>query len=156
MFVFKQRTAYEMRMSDWISDVCSSDLADRAAGGVMEIMVSDTGVGIPAEAMARIGEPFYQAHDRRRPVSAGTGLGLTLAHQLMKLHGGSFTIDSREGAGTAATLRFPAAAVTGLTDRRRLGPRRPQIAEGEHSRAWCREKQSQYGKNSVAVGSLKK
>src|SRR3546814_16334074 len=132
MFVFKQRTAYEMRMSDWISDVCSSDLADRAAGGVMEIMVSDTGVGIPAEAMARLGEPFYQAHDRRRPVSAGTGLGLTLVHQLMQLHGGSFTIHRHEGAGTAATLRFPDAAVTVRTNRHRPGPRATPIEKTEN------------------------
>src|SRR3546814_20175881 len=59
--------------------------ADRAADGGMEIMVSDPGRRITAEAMAGIGEPLYQAHDRRRPGPPGTGPGPNPIHPLIKL-----------------------------------------------------------------------
>src|SRR3546814_11208105 len=65
--------------------------ADRAADGGMEIMVSDTGVGIPAEAMARIGAPLHPAHARRRPGSPGPGRGLALGPQFLKRPGGPLT-----------------------------------------------------------------
>ncbi|MET4700587.1 signal transduction histidine kinase [Constrictibacter sp. MBR-5] len=76
----------------------------------IDIAVSDTGVGIPAEGLARIGEPFYQAHDPRRRATGGTGLGLALVRELMKLHDGGLSVESREGHGTTATLCFPPAA----------------------------------------------
>ena len=76
----------------------------------IDIAVSDTGVGIPADGLARIGEPFYQAHDPRRRATGGTGLGLALVRELMKLHDGGLSVESREGHGTTATLCFPPAA----------------------------------------------
>ncbi len=78
----------------------------RDDGGI-DLSVADTGSGIPPEALARVGEPFYQAHDGRRSGPSGTGLGLALVRELMKLHGGSLAIESRVGIGTTASLCFP-------------------------------------------------
>jgi cell cycle sensor histidine kinase DivJ len=81
-------------------------LSAQAAAGVLEIVVADTGMGIAAEDLQRLGQPFEQAgggEDRAR----GTGLGLSLVDAFAKLHGGSLTLESRLGEGTAATLRMP-------------------------------------------------
>ena len=81
----------------------------RGDGG-LDIAVADTGSGIPASSLARIGEPFFQAHDPRRRATGGTGLGLALVRELMKLHDGGMTVESAEGQGTTVTLCFPAGA----------------------------------------------
>ena len=74
----------------------------------LAIMVEDTGVGIDAEDIPRIGDPFFQArssYDRRH---AGTGLGLSIVKGLLALHGGRLDIVSRLGEGTKITIRLPA------------------------------------------------
>jgi cell cycle sensor histidine kinase DivJ len=73
----------------------------------LAIIVEDTGVGIGAEDMPRIGDPFFQArssYDRRH---AGTGLGLSIVKGLLALHGGHIDIASRLGEGTKITIRLP-------------------------------------------------
>ena len=76
-------------------------------GGDILIAVEDTGVGISAEDLPRIGRPFFQArgaYDRRHD---GTGLGLSIVQGLVTLHGGEVSIASRLGAGTRVTVRLP-------------------------------------------------
>jgi cell cycle sensor histidine kinase DivJ len=71
-------------------------------GAEMVFVVEDTGVGISADDLARIGEPFFQArasYDRRHD---GTGLGLSIVKGLVRLHGGD-----RLGEGTRVTVRLP-------------------------------------------------
>ncbi|WP_454724674.1 MULTISPECIES: ATP-binding protein [Cupriavidus] len=72
----------------------------------VEITVSDTGIGIPAESLRKLFEPFEQidGHSTRR--YGGTGLGLTICRQLAELMGGQLDIRSTEGSGTAVTLRL--------------------------------------------------
>jgi two-component system sensor histidine kinase HydH len=67
----------------------------------LEIAVSDTGEGIRQENLPRIYDPYYTS----KP--AGTGLGLAVAQKIMDAHGGAIEVESREGAGTRVTLRFP-------------------------------------------------
>lgn len=76
--------------------------------GRIAITVRDTGIGIAADALARILEPFQQADSSISGRFGGTGLGLSICRDLMALHGGSLSIDSEPGCGTAATIRFPA------------------------------------------------
>jgi len=76
--------------------------------GQLKLVVSDTGIGIPADKLARIGEPFVQAQDGLGRHYEGTGLGLSLVKGLVDLHGGTFDIASTEGEGTVVTIDLPA------------------------------------------------
>src|SRR3546814_4960776 len=72
-FFFKQKTAYEMRISDWSSDVCSSDLllAGQPAGTVARAAGADPGAGAAGRAGHRQADDRAAAHRRRRAVGAG-------------------------------------------------------------------------------------
>ncbi len=75
-------------------------------GEELEIVVSDTGVGISETDLLRIGRPYEQAGDVAQK-TRGTGLGLSLVRALAELHGGSMSIESRLGEGTSVTVRMP-------------------------------------------------
>ncbi|BAI73253.1 two-component sensor histidine kinase [Azospirillum sp. B510] len=83
----------------------------REEDGGIAITVRDTGIGIPADALARILEPFQQADSSIPARFGGTGLGLSICRDLMALHGGGLSLDSEPGCGTAATIRFPVCRV---------------------------------------------
>lgn len=70
------------------------------------LTVSDTGRGIPAADLARLGQPFEQSGDREHR-SAGSGLGLSIVKALAGLHGGDMTIRSRWCEGTSVEVRLP-------------------------------------------------
>lgn len=71
------------------------------------LSVRDDGIGIPTDRMDKIWQRFYQV-ETSRGAGGGTGLGLTMVRQIAALHGGTVTVDSREGEGSCFTLRFPA------------------------------------------------
>jgi two-component system heavy metal sensor histidine kinase CusS len=75
----------------------------------IRIEVSDTGVGIPAEALPRVFDRFYRVDTSRSQASGGTGLGLAIVQSIMVLHGGRVEIASQPGHGTRVTLHIPAA-----------------------------------------------
>jgi PAS domain S-box-containing protein len=77
------------------------------ADGSLTIRVRDTGVGIRAEDLTRIFEPFWQGDPNIRRRSEGTGLGLAISRKFVELHGGSLAIASSESGGTEATVRLP-------------------------------------------------
>jgi len=79
-------------------------LTVRAARTEIEIQVSDTGTGIPANQLERVFEEFYQVPGISR---GGTGLGLPYARRLAGLLGGELTLTSEPGRGTTAVLRLP-------------------------------------------------
>jgi cell cycle sensor histidine kinase DivJ len=69
--------------------------------------VEDTGIGIGADDLRHVGDPFFQvrtAYDRSHD---GTGLGLSIVKGLVELHGGTLDIRSRVGAGTTVSVRLP-------------------------------------------------
>ncbi|MBL0371007.1 two-component sensor histidine kinase [Rhizobium sp. KVB221] len=78
-----------------------------AEGRLLKIAVSDTGIGIPADRLASIGQPFMQVQNDYTRRYDGTGLGLALVKGLVALHGGTFAIESEEGAGTVITVTLP-------------------------------------------------
>ncbi len=78
----------------------------RPAGEMLEIIVSDTGVGISPQDLVRIGRPFEQAGDADHR-QAGSGLGLSLVRAFARLHGGEMTIESVLGEGTTVAVRMP-------------------------------------------------
>jgi len=79
-----------------------------SADGMVRFVVRDTGIGIPAEDLPRLGQPFEQVDGHRSGKQRGTGLGLALSKGLVELHGGQFVIESEEGAGTTVTFTLPA------------------------------------------------
>ena len=88
------------------------------------LIVSDTGIGIPADKLDLIGQPFMQVQNEYTRKYEGTGLGLSLVKGLVALHGGSFSIESRPGEGTVITVRVPAdgSGVVREGDPRAAGP----------------------------------
>ena len=80
-----------------------TDPPSPAARQSVVVAISDTGVGIEPEALARIFEPYFSTKAR------GTGLGLTIAKRNVELSGGTITVTSARGAGTTVTLMLPAA-----------------------------------------------
>jgi cell cycle sensor histidine kinase DivJ len=71
------------------------------------VTVQDTGIGIAAEDLSRLGDPFFQARDAYNRPYDGTGLGLSIVKGLVNLHGGTLAIESEVGVGTAVTIRLP-------------------------------------------------
>ncbi len=74
---------------------------------IVSITVSDTGIGIPANKLRSITNPFEQAASHYTREHEGTGLGLAITKDLVELHGGSLHIDSTVGVGTTVTVRLP-------------------------------------------------
>jgi cell cycle sensor histidine kinase DivJ len=78
----------------------------QAVGGMMELVVADTGMGMSPQDLARVGRPYEQAGDAERR-AAGTGLGLSLVRSFAELHGGEMILESVLGEGTTVTVRLP-------------------------------------------------
>lgn len=77
----------------------------RRVGEQIEISVTDTGVGIPADEMASVFRRFFRA--RTAEGIPGTGIGLSFVAQIMELHHGRVDVESTEGVGSTFTLRWP-------------------------------------------------
>ena len=76
--------------------------------GLIEVEVTDSGVGIPKEQINKVFEPFFTTKE----VGCGTGLGLYVTSMIVKKHQGTIDVDSEDGKGTTFTLRFPVSEVT--------------------------------------------
>jgi cell cycle sensor histidine kinase DivJ len=84
----------------------SVTLTAQASDDVLELIVTDTGVGIAPHDLERLGRPFEQAGDAEQR-AAGAGLGLSLVRAFARLHGGEMTLESTLGEGTSVTVRLP-------------------------------------------------
>ena len=71
-------------------------------------MVQDSGIGIAAAEQARIFERFYRVQSDRDRKTGGTGLGLAIVQAIVQRHGGSITVSSKVGSGSAFTIHLPA------------------------------------------------
>lgn len=93
----------------------------RLEGDVVAVTIADDGPGIPDDVAASIFDPFFST----RPVGQGTGLGLSVAHSIVRGLGGTIALDTEPGRGSAFTVRLP------LTAREEPpaqgGPRRPVV-----------------------------
>ena len=80
-----------------------------AAPKQLRITVSDTGIGIPANQMHQLFTKFFRADNALLFQTTGSGLGLYVAKNIVANHGGTISIESREGRGTTATISLPIA-----------------------------------------------
>lgn len=85
----------------------AADLAVQDGDQWVGIAIADRGPGIPPEAMERVFEPFFRAEGSRGRASGGTGLGLGIARNLARAHGGDLTLKNRDGGGLLAELTLP-------------------------------------------------
>ena len=104
-----------------VSNLASNAIAHTPPGGTVtlaaahedaaiRIEVSDTGVGIPAEALPRVFDRFFRVDPSRSKTSGSTGLGLAIVQGILTLHGGTAEIISQLSRGTRVTLHMPALA----------------------------------------------
>jgi two-component system sensor histidine kinase SenX3 len=93
-------------------------VAARSTDGMVEITVTDQGIGIPAAELERIFERFYRVDPARHRSTGGTGLGLSIVKHVAASHGGEVRVWSAPGQGSSFTLTLPrrTASATPLTD----------------------------------------
>jgi two-component system, cell cycle sensor histidine kinase PleC len=80
----------------------------RLRAGAVIIAIEDDGIGIPREALRKLGRPFEQVESQLTKRHQGSGLGLAIAKSLVELHGGAMRIRSKLGRGTMVVVRLPA------------------------------------------------
>lgn len=85
-----------------------------AANNYVELLVQDSGIGIPRKDLYRIFEPFYRGDPSRTRSQGGTGLGLAIVSELVKMHHGKIAIRSGVGRGTTISICFPGIAGHGV------------------------------------------
>ena len=111
---------------------------------MLEISVSDTGIGIEPEDMQRIGTPFVRADNNYTRAQEGSGLGLSVVKGLVELHQGSMQLKSCPGEGTIVTIRLPVVGpqvVMGEDEYQELGPELGMVIDmhrhqGERRNDW--------------------
>ena len=94
----------------------------RQVGQTAELRVRDTGIGIPPAEMPRIFERFHRIENARGRTHEGSGIGLALVQELVKLHGGAVRAESRLGQGATFTVTIPLGSAHLPADR--IGPER--------------------------------
>ncbi|MHC4417052.1 MAG: sensor histidine kinase [Planctomycetota bacterium] len=73
----------------------------------VEVVVADTGIGVPAEDIPRIFDEFYRANNARRVQREGTGLGLSIVKQIVDRHDGKISVESKQDQGTTFSVTLP-------------------------------------------------
>jgi signal transduction histidine kinase len=84
-------------------------VSTRDEGPWVVLGVEDNGIGIPEPEVPRIFEPFYRVESASSR-TAGAGLGLAIVHHAVRAHGGTITVNSKEGVGSRFSIRLPIAA----------------------------------------------
>ncbi len=88
--------------------IVSTRLAVSEGASVIELAVTDNGIGIPEDEQDRVFERFYRVDYARSRASGGTGLGLTIVRHVAQAHGGDVELWSQVGQGSTFTMRIPA------------------------------------------------
>jgi cell cycle sensor histidine kinase DivJ len=104
-------------------------------GARLMLSVADTGVGIAAEDLARIGDPFFQAGKTYQRKHEGTGLGLSIVKSLVGLHNGEMNVQSTVGEGTTVTVALPLDFAPLLTPSNNVATLKPAPRSGSQDQA---------------------
>ena len=114
VFAQLDRTLLQRAVGNLVSNALAHTPAGKSVvlgasveSAALRIEVSDSGAGIPPEALPRVFDRFFRVDESRSQASGGTGLGLAIVQSIMLLHGGNVEISSQVGQGTQVTLRIP-------------------------------------------------
>ncbi|MFC7595363.1 sensor histidine kinase [Terrabacter sp. GCM10028922] len=102
-----------------------SVMVRRGRAGVIDVSVTDQGLGIPAEEQQRIFERFYRVDTARSRTTGGTGLGLAIVKHVADNHGGNVSVWSEPGRGSTFTIELPAANASAAIEPASAAPDRP-------------------------------
>jgi two-component system sensor histidine kinase SenX3 len=112
--VLGDRTQLEMATSNLIENAINYSpegtqviITEKCENDLIEITVTDQGIGIPEKDLERIFERFYRVDPARSRQTGGTGLGLSIVKHVITNHGGDVSVWSAEGAGSTFTIRLP-------------------------------------------------
>ena len=111
--VYADRSMWEKIVLNLLSNAFKYTLAGsievslRATGEAVVLRVADTGVGIPHDELPKVFDRFHRIESTRGRSHEGSGIGLALVLELVKLHGGSIGVDSQVGVGTTFTVSMP-------------------------------------------------
>eukprot|EP00955_Chlamydomonas_euryale_P013748 148290-Chlamydomonas_euryale.AAC.1 len=97
-------------------------------GGMVTVMVRDTGIGIPASKLPALFEPFEQSDMGTSRRYGGCGLGLSLVTELVRAHGGEVWVESSEGCGSTFAFTLPSGLLEGGGDGAALPPMSDTVA----------------------------
>jgi signal transduction histidine kinase len=90
------------------------EMSTRSDQKTIKLMIKDKGVGIAAEHLPHLSEPFYRADSSRQRKTGGYGLGLYLVRLIIEAHGGTLQIESELGQGTCVVIELPVKVVADL------------------------------------------
>jgi signal transduction histidine kinase len=82
----------------------------RQAPGRLSLHIQDAGPGIPQAELERVFDPFYRLEASRSRATGGTGLGLGIARNILRMHGGDVVLNNRPQGGLEAVVTLPTAA----------------------------------------------
>ena len=124
----------------------SSRIRPTADGTAVELAVRDTGTGIPADELPHLFERFHRVEGARGRSIEGSGIGLALVQELVKLHGGTISVASEVGVGSTFTIRLPFGMAHLPAGRVRAG--RESAPAGMRAEAYVQEALSWLGDQS--------
>ena len=121
-------------LTDLVNNLVSNAIRYTPAGGAVTVRVgteagrprlavADTGIGIPDDERPHIFDEFFRGREAKAAFAHGTGLGMTIIHRVVQLHGGRIDVTSSPGEGTEFVVTFPAEADPARTPAGRRGPR---------------------------------
>ena len=90
-----------------VMDQLPTSLPDALAAGFVELVVEDTGPGIPPDQSKRVFDRFYQIDSKSYSAQLGSGIGLALTKELVSIHHGDISLQSEEGKGSRFIIRLP-------------------------------------------------
>jgi PAS domain S-box-containing protein len=124
----------------------------RAGGGSAVLMVRDTGTGIAAEALGRLFERFYRIEGAKGRSYEGSGIGLALVQELVKLHGGTVAVESQLGRGSTFSVTVPLGRAHLPAER--IGAERAQTSTALRAQAFVAEAMRWLPNDTGTSGSI--
>ena len=103
LYAVKEKKQQKSEGYEPIVSVSTKKLSDKPDSYRVEIRVKDNGPGIPQNVIDKLFQPFFTT----KPTGQGTGLGLSLSYDIVKAHGGTIKVETKDGEGAEFIIQFP-------------------------------------------------